>query len=61
MTRTLLPLAALLAAAPAFAGDSAADRLANWPHWRGPNADGSAPAADPPTTWDGPTGKNVKW
>jgi outer membrane protein assembly factor BamB len=61
LTRTLLPLAALLAAAPVLAGDLDADRLANWPHWRGPNADGSAPAADPPTTWDGPTGKNVKW
>lgn len=33
--------------------------LANWPHWRGPNADGSAPDADPPTKWDADT--NIKW
>jgi outer membrane protein assembly factor BamB len=31
----------------------------NWHHWRGPNADGSAPKADPPTTWDAKT--NIKW
>jgi outer membrane protein assembly factor BamB len=61
LTRKLLPLAALLAAAPVFAGDFDADKLANWHHWRGPNADGSAPAADPPVQWDGPSGKNVKW
>jgi outer membrane protein assembly factor BamB len=61
LTRKLLSLAALLAAAPVFAGDIDADRLANWHHWRGPNADGSAPAADPPVQWDCATGKNVKW
>ncbi|MFT3880419.1 MAG: PQQ-binding-like beta-propeller repeat protein [Gemmatales bacterium] len=33
----------------------------NWTHWRGPNANGTAPQADPPTKWDGPTGKNIKW
>jgi outer membrane protein assembly factor BamB len=33
----------------------------NWPHWRGPHADGSAPLADPPMTWDGVSGKNIKW
>ncbi len=33
----------------------------NWPHWRGPHADGSAPLADPPTTWDGASGKNIRW
>jgi outer membrane protein assembly factor BamB len=31
----------------------------NWPHWRGPLANGTAPKADPPTTWDAKT--NVKW
>jgi outer membrane protein assembly factor BamB len=31
----------------------------NWPHWRGPNADGSAPGATPPTKWDVKT--NVAW
>jgi outer membrane protein assembly factor BamB len=31
----------------------------NWHHWRGPNADGTAPKADPPTKWDANT--NIKW
>jgi outer membrane protein assembly factor BamB len=31
----------------------------NWHHWRGPNADGSAPKADPPTKWDANT--NIRW
>jgi outer membrane protein assembly factor BamB len=31
----------------------------NWPHWRGPNADGSAPKADPPVKWDAKT--NIAW
>lgn len=33
----------------------------NWTQWRGPNANGTAPMADPPTVWDGPSGKNIKW
>ena len=31
----------------------------NWHQWRGPAADGTAPNANPPTTWDENT--NVKW
>jgi outer membrane protein assembly factor BamB len=38
---------------------SADDALANWPHWRGPLANGIAPDADPPISWDAET--NVKW
>ena len=30
-----------------------------WPHWRGPNADGVGPHGTPPTTWDEST--NIKW
>jgi outer membrane protein assembly factor BamB len=30
-----------------------------WPHWRGPHANGTAPNADPPLTWDDKT--NIKW
>lgn len=42
----------------AAAGSAAADD--NWPAWRGPTADGVAPAgANPPTTWDAAT--NIKW
>src|SRR4051812_9993252 len=50
-------LALLLTAVTTRAADPAgAD---NWPHWRGPLANGTAPAADPPTTWDART--HVKW
>src|SRR5690242_2630115 len=31
----------------------------NWPHWRGPAANGTAPKADPPITWDART--HIKW
>jgi len=34
-------------------------KLDNWHHWRGPLANGTAPKADPPLTWDAKT--NVKW
>jgi outer membrane protein assembly factor BamB len=61
LNRKLLPLAALLVAVPALAADFSTDRPANWHHWRGPNADGSAPAADPPVEWDGASGRNIKW
>jgi outer membrane protein assembly factor BamB len=41
----------------AFAADQPPEE--GWPHWRGPHADGTAPAADPPIRWDANT--NVKW
>jgi outer membrane protein assembly factor BamB len=31
----------------------------NWPQWRGPQANGVAPHADPPITWS--ESKNVRW
>src|SRR5271154_4042377 len=34
-------------------------RFDNWHHWRGPEANGTAPKADPPIHW-GPE-KNIKW
>ncbi len=46
-------------AAPAPAAGPVPDRLDNWHHWRGPEANGTAPRADPPVTWD--REKNVKW
>lgn len=49
----------LLLAGSATSADFDADKLANWHHWRGPNADGSAPKADPPTKWSATT--NIKW
>ncbi len=41
------------------AGDFEDNRRANWHQWRGPEANGFAPNADPPTHWDEDT--NVKW
>lgn len=61
MKRKLLPLVALLAAVPALAADFDTGKSANWHHWRGPNADGSAPSADPPVEWDGAAGTNIRW
>jgi outer membrane protein assembly factor BamB len=36
-----------------------AERYDNWHQWRGPEANGTAPKADPPLTWDEKT--NLKW
>src|SRR5689334_4251559 len=44
---------------PALAGDAPKGAEDNWHQWRGPNADGSAPKADPPTKWDAKT--NIAW
>src|SRR3954469_11134714 len=41
----------------AGAQDRAVDR--QWHHWRGPDANGTAPRADPPLRWDATT--NVRW
>jgi outer membrane protein assembly factor BamB len=49
LTVTSLILAAALT--PLMAG--------NWPHWRGPNRDGTSTEVDLPLTWDGST--NVLW
>jgi outer membrane protein assembly factor BamB len=51
----LLTLCAWLLAAPSRAEDA----LDNWPHWRGPEANGMAPRGDPPIKWD--EKKNIKW
>jgi outer membrane protein assembly factor BamB len=51
----LLTLCACLLAVRARAEDP----QDNWPHWRGPNANGTAPQGDPPVKWDDT--KNIKW
>lgn len=55
----LLGLVAGLTISHASGGDFGRERLDNWHHWRGPEANGVAPRADPPLTWD--ASKNVKW
>ncbi|HKI38029.1 MAG TPA: PQQ-binding-like beta-propeller repeat protein [Gemmataceae bacterium] len=60
MKKTCLLLAcAWVLTGLARGADPAAARLDNWPHWRGPEANGTAPKGDPPLTWDATT--NVKW
>jgi outer membrane protein assembly factor BamB len=51
----------LLPALPAGAQEEAfaKARLDNWHHWRGPEANGTAPRADPPVTWS--KTKNIQW
>ena len=51
--RSTILLAGLFLAPTLHAADAP-----NWPHWRGPDANGSA-KGNPPTTWDAKT--NVKW
>ena len=53
MNKFLIPLIAV-----AFTL-TAAEKTANWPQWRGPNGDGSAPDEKSPTTWS--ETKNLKW
>src|SRR4051812_39707651 len=57
MPRLRLLLALLISAGSAAAQESA--WLDNWPHWRGPLANGTAPHADSPVSWDAET--NIKW
>jgi outer membrane protein assembly factor BamB len=45
--------------AGAVRAEKEADPLDNWPAWRGPKADGSAPRGDPPVKWDAKT--SVRW
>jgi outer membrane protein assembly factor BamB len=41
------------------AGAEAAEPAAQWRHWRGPHANGTAPHAQPPLTWS--ETKHVRW
>jgi outer membrane protein assembly factor BamB len=62
MVRLTLVLAAVLLAtrpSPAQGESFEKARLQNWHHWRGPEANGTAPKANPPVTWDKAT--NIQW
>jgi outer membrane protein assembly factor BamB len=56
---TLLTLWFCLVSCTVRAGDTEKERLDNWPQWRGPLANGTAPHGAPPVHWDEKT--NVKW
>src|SRR5438045_923262 len=53
-----LPLLAFCAMLPVLAARADEPRD-NWPQWRGPDANGVAPKADPPLEWNDTT--NIKW
>ncbi|MDY3562731.1 PQQ-like beta-propeller repeat protein [Gemmata sp. JC673] len=55
----LAAVALALTFAPFARAQSPKDAESNWHHWRGPNADGSAPSARPPIKWDAKT--NIAW
>jgi hypothetical protein len=40
---------------------STSARAENWPGWRGPRGDGTSEEKNVPTSWDGTTGKNIRW
>ena len=56
----ILAAASLLAVLlTASADDGDPERLDNWPHWRGPLANGVAPRSDPPLDWS--ESRNLRW
>jgi len=57
--RRLPLLAILLAGSYAHSADVQSNELDNWPHWRGPNANGVATDCNPPVKWSAT--ENVKW
>jgi outer membrane protein assembly factor BamB len=59
MRTTILLAGACAMCSVATASDFDQQRLNNWHQWRGPEANGFSPTADPPITW-GPDA-NVKW
>ncbi len=44
---------------PAIAGDAETEAMQNWPAWRGPLNNGTAPNGNPPVEWS--ETKNVRW
>ena len=59
MKRILLPAVALAASLVTAHSADPAVALRNWPQWRGPAFNGTAPQGSAPTTWS--ETENVKW
>ncbi|MFQ5349792.1 MAG: PQQ-binding-like beta-propeller repeat protein, partial [Thermoanaerobaculia bacterium] len=59
MPRTLCRTLLLIAVLPVSAGVPAPSAAGNWPHWRGPDRDGTSGETGLPLRWDGST--NVLW
>jgi len=50
-----------ISTAPAPYFPSVAERRMQWPCFRGPGGNGIAYNAQPPVSWDGATGTNIRW
>jgi len=61
MTRPSFRTAAFLFALAAGVGLAPLAGAADWPQFRGPNANGVVPGPALPVIWDGETGANVRW
>lgn len=59
MSRCLTLGLVLASSACLAAADFEVEKYQNWHHWRGPEANGSAPKADPPTRWGADS--HIKW
>ena len=60
MKRLIVAAAAVVAlAGVGRAEEHSTDPMHNWPAWRGPASNGTAPHADPPVTWS--RADNLKW
>lgn len=57
--KPIVSLGFALAISTSVTFGAAADSGDTWPQWRGPNMDGVAPNANPPTAWS--ETQNVKW
>src|SRR5215218_3625580 len=49
----------LSVAAAIHAQEPNRETLENWPNWRGPDNDGTAPVGNPPTEWS--EDNNIRW
>ena len=58
-TSLILSTALLCSALTSFAADFNKAKADNWHQWRGPDATGSSPTAQPPVTWS--EDKNIQW
>jgi outer membrane protein assembly factor BamB len=59
MAKLCIPILLCALVTSSRADEFKQDRLDQWPQWRGPNGDGTAPRGDPPVEWS--ESKNVRW
>ncbi len=59
--QVMTPASARAKWVPAIPVPSPAERLKNWPNFRGPDGNGVSPARNIPTRWNGKTGEGIKW